>query len=150
MIFPGYVAIGKTYVSNKDNNFIDLDSYYFKNDNNNCPWYESYCELAIKLSESGYNVFTSCHDEVMKYFSSKYDKVIAIYPLLELKQYWLERALKRYKQTRTKKDKKAYERINKYFDEDIKNSTSHGVKVIFLDKNDDLESICLKAINTIK
>lgn len=149
MIFPGYVAIGKTFVASKDNNFIDLDSYYFKNCNQNYPWYKTYCDLAIKLSEAGYNVFTACHDEVLKHLSLNYDKVVAIYPSIELKEYWMERTLRRYNKTGKDKDKKAYERVCNYFDNDVANSHTHGIKVIFLDKNSDLESICLKLANNI-
>lgn len=146
VVFPGYVAIGKSSVASKDNNFIDLDSFYYKNDNNNYPWYKSYCDLAIKLSESGYNVFTSCHDEVLEYLGLHYNKVVALYPSLKSKEYWKKKCLKRYNQSGKSKDKKAYERVCNYFDEDIKNAKSHGVKVIFLDENSDLEEVCLNVI----
>lgn len=147
MIFPGYIAVGKTFTSGKDNGFIDLDSYYFKSGNKVRLWYEEYCELAIKLSESGYNVFTSCHDEVLKYLSLNYDKILVIYPSLELKSSWIKRTLKRYKETGREKDRRAYERVRRYFDQDVKGAKKYGLKVLFLDENSDLESLCLEKIN---
>lgn len=64
MIIVGYPCIGKsTYAVSHKYKAIDLESSNFIKDGS---WVESYCNVAIGLSEQGYDVFVSSHDDVRK------------------------------------------------------------------------------------
>ena len=118
MIIVGYPCIGKsTYAVSHKYKAIDLESSNFIKDGS---WVESYCNVAIGLSEQGYDVFVSSHDDVRKQLlKSDYEYVFAIYPALDIKEEWLERLHERYLKTELEKDYRAWQRALNHYDEDI-------------------------------
>jgi hypothetical protein len=128
MIICGFPGIGKsTLALNTNNKFIDLESSCFYMNNGNRPeeWYVCYAKVATDLSRQGYCVFTSTHEHVREYInkcSNSTDelenKLLYIYPCLELEGKWIKRLEDRYNKTKLEKDKRALDAITggKYFD----------------------------------
>lgn len=126
MIILGYPCIGKTTLAQRDAKFIDLESSNFSiNGTKPEGWHEIYCKVAIDLYKQGKIVFISQHKEVQDYMSKWLENnpdelVIMVFPAPWLKQEWCNRAKKRYDESQDEKDLRAYERIEKCFDLDIK------------------------------
>ena len=106
MILIGYTAIGKSTLSSKRIDVIDLDSSVFCYNDKLRPnnWYEIYCNLAIYLSKQKYKVFISSHFAVRGYMKYKHEvdsslEVYAIVPSLELKDEWVKKLKDRYDET---------------------------------------------------
>lgn len=118
MIIVGYPCIGKsTYAVSHKYKAIDLESSNFIKDGS---WVESYCNVAIGLSEQGYDVFVSSHDDVRKQLlKSGYKDIFAIYPSLEIKNKWLEKLSCRFWITDLDKDYRAWQRALHHYDEDV-------------------------------
>ena len=118
MIIVGYPCIGKsTYANSHAYSVIDLESSNFVKDGS---WVESYCNVAIDLSEHGYDVFVSSHDVVRKQLlKSGYKFIFAIYPSFEIKDEWIERLHSRYLNTKLEKDYRAWQRAVSHYDEDV-------------------------------
>ena len=118
MIIVGYPCIGKsTYAAGHQFKAIDLESSNFIK---NGSWVESYCNVAIDLSEHGYNVFVSSHDVIRKQLlESGYAFIFAIYPSLAMKGEWIERLQNRYLDTELDKDYRAWQRALNHYDEDV-------------------------------
>lgn len=114
MIFIGYQGIGKSTLAGA-NNFIDLESgnFWITNKETGCAdradnWYIPYCQIAEHLSAQGYHVFVSSHEVVRKQLRNSKEKVVIIYPSLELKDKWIEKLKDRWERTQLVKDYKAY------------------------------------------
>lgn len=116
MVIIGYQGIGKTLISKENIWCIDLESSNFKYALNYVDppirdehWYIPYCQIAVSLSQQGYDVFVSSHKEVREHlWRMKYLSVLAIAPSVDLKDLWIERLEKRMKSTGLDKDKFAY------------------------------------------
>ncbi len=118
MIIVGYPCIGKsTYAASHRYKAIDLESSNFIKDGS---WVESYCNVAIHLSEHGYDVFVSSHDAVRKQLlKSDYKDIFAIYPSIEIKEKWIKKLNYRFLLTEVDKDYRAWKRALHHYDEDI-------------------------------
>ena len=120
MIICGYQGIGKSTLSNADNNCIDLESGNFwidgkRQDN----WYMIYCNIAIELSKQGYVVFLSSHKVVRDYLASlpKTEDIYVVCPSANLKAEWIKKLEERYIKTNLEKDYKAWKNAEEcYFD----------------------------------
>lgn len=121
MIVIGYQGIGKSTLAEKDNNYIDLESgNFWVNNKRSSNWYKVYCNIAENLSKRGFIVFTSSHKEVRDEFKSRGTKnVIVCYPGLELKNEWISKLEKRYKETNLIKDYKALMNAKEMYDKNI-------------------------------
>jgi ABC-type cobalamin/Fe3+-siderophores transport system ATPase subunit len=119
-IIVGYQGIGKSTISGYDG-FIDLESgNFWIEGKRHEEWYKPYCAIAYHLAKQGYNVFTSSHkvvrDELKQY--TDVEKYI-VFPDISLKERWIERLEKRYKETKLEKDYKALMNAKEMFDENI-------------------------------
>ena len=113
-IYICYQGVGKSSTVNECDFFIDLESSNFKDVN-----------IAFDLASQGYSVFVSSHDVVRRqisYMKEKYYpnvRVAIVYPTIDIKDEWIERLKKRYKENPTEKNKLAYLNAKDRFDENI-------------------------------
>ena len=136
MVIIGYQGIGKSTLCKDDYRFVDLESSIF--DKSDSGWYKSYISVAIYLSNCGYIVFVSSHISVQEELIKRYENgdisdLYEIYPSLELRDFWVNKLLKRYEDERTSKNYRAY--IN------AKNSYNDSISVLM--KNDIKNKICI-------
>lgn len=122
MIIMGYPGIGKTTLANGDYRFIDLDSSnplltgLIKKKH----WERQYVGTAIYLSKKGYHVFVSTHPEVIKEVIARDgNNALIVFPSKDIKEYWLEKLLDRYKSLPNRQTHNAWRRARDHFDEDI-------------------------------
>ena len=141
MVIIGFPCIGKSSVSIVERGYIDLESSFYKKDEG---WEIGYCEQAINLSNQGYFVFVSSHNEVREYLEKNQDKchIMEIFPDESLESEWIERALNRYNKTKEEKDKRAFEYIKNNFSfsvQQMKNDRFMNKCIITSDVKDDLD-----------
>ena len=130
MIIVGYQGIGKSTIAGKDN-CIDLESGNFWVDGKRSDdWYKPYCQIAIHLSEQGYNVFVSSHEVVRKELEKSEEGIVIIYPSLTLKDEWIDKLEKRYRKTLLDKDYKAWKNAEDRYEEDIKELSKFNIRVL--------------------
>ena len=119
MIVIGYQGIGKSSLSKIFS--IDLESGNFwvdgRRDEN---WYIPYCNIANDISSQGYIVCTSSHKPVRDYLKNSKERVVVVFPALELKEQWVERLKKRYEESGLEKDYKAMMNAVDRYDDNIK------------------------------
>lgn len=136
MIIVGYQGIGKSTLCKRHNNaympewmkyggyngFIDLESSSFWVDGKRADdWYKPYCQIALDLCMQRYIVFTSSHACVQNYLKEimidhprnvlkipMTDDLWIVYPDLSIKEKWVQKLEKRYRETRHEKDFKAW------------------------------------------
>ena len=115
MIICGYQGCGKTTYCKTHNNAIDLDSSMFIKKEG---WEVNYVETALKISETGQNVFISAHREVISYLIyHKYDFELII--PADDKELWAKRLEFRYMKNKTVPNLKAIHDFNINFEEDM-------------------------------
>lgn len=120
MIICGYPGLGKSALSKRNKKVVDLDSTLFYNrDERPGDWYEYYCNIAISLSNQGYDVFVSTHKIVRVTLQKRNIPVFAIIPSLGLYEEWTEKLRQRYFATKLDADKRAYIRCKNDFDYDL-------------------------------
>lgn len=147
MIIMGYPCIGKSSVALEDKEYIDLESSHFKVDGrDNTGWEKGYCDLALALSRQDYTVFTSTHLEVQKKFLDLQlgdeERILICYPILELKDQWIQRVEDRYTRSALYKDFLALKRTREHYEDDIKAlMNSPFPKVLIKDIRFDLRTI---------
>lgn len=142
-IILGYPCIGKTTLGGKYN-FIDLDiSNMITNPDGvgyqyikPSGWEEIYINIAISLKKQGYNVFLNARKDIIKYLFSIGETFSLVYPSLTLKKEWIERATKKYEETKLDRDKKELDRMKLYFDNDISILSEYRVAQIEIDSMD--------------
>lgn len=120
MIIIGYQGIGKSTLANAENKCIDLESGNFWIDGQRAEnWFIPYCQIANHLSEQGYTVFTSSHEVIRKELEKSKEKIVVIYPSINIKDEWLDKLKKRYFETHLEKDYKAYMNAQDRYTENI-------------------------------
>lgn len=131
LIICGYPGIGKSSIAGW-NNCIDLESSYFSF-RNGVPqkfseWVPQYCETALDLANQGFTVLISCHRNVWHYLNEKIKyhaiprcniPIVIFRPKPDMKEAWGIRLVKRYLQSGSDKDLRAFEGAMKYWDEDM-------------------------------
>ena len=119
MIVVGYQGIGKSTLAGK-HNCIDLESgNFWVNGERSSDWYRAYCQIAIHLSEQGYTVFTSSHQVVREQLENCTEKVVVIFPSINLKDEWLSKLEDRWNATKLDKDFKAFANARERYMENI-------------------------------
>ena len=129
MIVIGYQGIGKSTLVKECNSYIDFESSNFKiNGERQEGWEQIYCEAALDLSRQGHVVFTASHKCIRDYL--KYHRgsevVLIVAPSVDLKDQWLEKLRKRYKETGLLKDSLALLNAENCFDENIKEMQNYA------------------------
>lgn len=131
MIIVGYQGIGKSTLAG-NNNCIDLESgnFWVLNKETGCAdradnWYIPYCQIANHLSEQGYTVFVSSHEVVRKELEKSKEKVVVVFPSIELKDKWIEKLRNRYETTGLIKDFKALANAEERYEANI-TELKHG------------------------
>ena len=126
MIYVGYPCIGKSSISGIGKN-IDLESSNFFYDVNgngdyqrDSSWIEIYINIASDLSNQGFNIFISSHSAIIDELKKRDIPFKGIVPGINLEEKWIERARLRYEKYPTDKNKKALNRIESHFEEDVK------------------------------
>lgn len=121
MIISGYQGIGKSTLAGVDK-FIDLESgNMWVNGNRSADWYIIYCQIAEHLSSQGYNVFVSSHKLVRDYLAKhSTQKLVVVFPDMNLKDKWIDKLEQRYINTGKDKDYKAWKNAECCYCENIK------------------------------
>lgn len=112
MIIIGYPGIGKSSVAGIENGIIDLESHLFHKSSNTINgsddynWAKRYCDVACDLSNQGFTVCVSSHEEVRNYLEAHPQRYLGhaaiVYPCgaEEMKYSWIYRLEERYYLTR--------------------------------------------------
>ena len=120
MIVIGYQGIGKSSLAGRDRKFIDLESSNFLVDGRRADeWYKPYCQIAEHLSQQGYIVFTSCHEEVREQLNNSTEVVVLCYPSLKLKDMWIDKLENRYRDDPSDKNYRALKYAEANYDNNI-------------------------------
>lgn len=133
MIFCGYPCIGKSTVVKEFNKriggmpAIDLESSLFKDKEGNRPTDCAYIysKIAKDLDEQGYIVFCCSHTGVRACMDELNIEYVNVYPGLNLRDKWCDKAVIRLKETGLEKDRLAMNRILDWYEKDIKELASH-------------------------
>lgn len=156
MIIIGYQGIGKSTLANKSIKYIDLESSnYFIDGVREDGWYRSYCNIAVSLSNQGKMVFVSSHKEVREYLKKlsnegKGSYTVVVYPVAELREAWIDKLGKRYKETCLDKDKKALLNAIDRYEENIEELRTCGFDSLEISDMDyDLEKSLEAILETI-
>ena len=116
MIYVGYPCIGKSSIAGRED-FIDLDSSLFNDGTEG--WEERYVNVAIDLSNQGYNVFLSSHKQVRDTLKEKEISYTCVFPEMCLFDAWFDRCAERFKEHPTDKNLKALAHVARHYKEDI-------------------------------
>ena len=153
MIVIGYQGIGKSTLAGRNNRFIDLESGNFWVDGKRADdWYKPYCNIAEHLSQQGYIVFTSSHEVVRKQLENSDEVVAVVCPSVELKNEWILKLEKRYKESGLEKDYKALMNAKDRYEENIKelSESNHRYCKVAITKMDyDLEASLIHLKNEL-
>lgn len=143
MIIIGYQGIGKSTLANKDISYIDLESgNFWINGKRYEDWYIPYCNIAEHLSKQNKNVFISSHEVVREQLKNSKEKVVVVYPSIELKEQWINKLEERYNNTSLEKDYKALMNAKDRYEENIKELKNNGfIKVEIFDIDYDLKEL---------
>lgn len=145
MIIIGFPGIGKSTLANNNDNFVDLESSYFKTPSvRNDDWVVDYCKLAEILSRNGHVVFVSSHRAVRDYLAKMdtSETVTCIFPSERIKEQWVKKLEDRYMLTGLYKDYRAFIHARDHYEDYIRELYSDdGVpyKWVITDINYDLE-----------
>lgn len=125
MIIIGFPGIGKSSVTRaydgetNKTGYIDLESSNFVKDNN---WVKEYCDLAIDLELQGYKVFVSSHKKVREYLAERrgiFPDIVEVFPSKELCGVWCQRLSRRYQDSPTEKNIRAFDYVRQNFDDAV-------------------------------
>ena len=150
MIIVGYPGIGKSTLAGRDHRFIDLESSNFKIEGERSEdWCKVYCKVAEDLSRQGYIVFVSSHLAVREALRGSRETVVAVFPSDALKDIWLAKLENRYHETRSEKDRLAFDHAYHWYDEDITALSNCDIpyKICLRNMDYDLEASIIHLIN---
>lgn len=122
MIFVGYQGIGKSTLAKTEPYVIDLESGNFYVDGKRPDnWFKMYCNVAVHLSQQGYDVFVSSHQVVRDCLLEMQhnENLYIVRPTHEIKDAWLERLRSRYQESGLEKDYRALMNAEDRYDENI-------------------------------
>ena len=122
MIIIGYPGIGKTTLAYQKKGYIDFDSSNFRLGEKRCAyWNIYYCRIATDLSKQGHTVFVSAHEKVREYLEKSTEPVASICPELKLKDQWIDKLYRRYRDDTTLSVAyaKAFVRALHHYEEDV-------------------------------
>lgn len=150
MIIIGFPGIGKSSVSNPFTGYVDLESSNFPKTEG---WEKVYCDVALDLSQQGYDVFVSSHKQVRDYLAKfqDVDDIIEVFPEAHLHDMWIERLSKRYNSTREEKHQKALDYMSENYysavadmeNDDIKRKIKLTAYSNLYDLSEEINSYCV-------
>lgn len=151
MIIIGYQGIGKSSLAKGGNGFIDLESGNFwvshyrdgkMVDLRDPHWEEVYANMAVHLHQQGYNVFTSSHrivrnclkkhKELNENGNLQSNVLAVVYPVLSLRDQWVEKLRQRYETTQLTKDYKAWKNAEEMYLENIQDLSDEPLPIIHI------------------
>ena len=159
MIVMGYPCIGKTTLSQKSLEYIDLETTNFwltkvtsqgKETYRPADWHKIYCNIAIDLHKQGYIVLTSPNIDIRMYFIHCKEKgiltfediVCTCFPSLKMKDFWIQRAQHRYDRDPSNKNKRALDHILDFYEDDITGMAhSPFIHIKLFNNNYDLDRV---------
>ena len=115
-------------------------SNFVKNDN----WASEYCNVALDLSNQGYNVFVSSHESVREYLSKFQDNynIIEVFPNFTMYDEWIRRLENRYRLYPSDKNKRAYDYVSNSFFAAIANMMNDDIELkLILDYNSHINDL---------
>lgn len=116
MIVIGYPGIGKSTITKDNVGYIDYEASLFQKEDD---WAEMYVRGAVNLSKMGNVVFVSSHKEVQDLLINCSEKVVVVYPALQLHDFWIDKLRARYDKSHSQYDYKALMRCVSNYCEDI-------------------------------
>lgn len=144
MIVIGYHGIGKsTLAYHNKGNVIDLESSLYMIDGQREEgMFNQYCTIAENLSKNGLVVMVSSHEDVQHRLKQSDERIVACFPDKSLKDQWLRKLRFRYERSESDKDKRALNRAEEHFDDDIKALENAGFEnVVLKDMGYELDQI---------
>ena len=134
LIICGFAGIGKSTVVNKIPGWVDLESTPF-----NKNW-KVYVDIIEYMSNVGYNILVSCHQELRDELKNRSLKYTIVCPDLSIKDEYI----KRYKSRGNTSD--FVNLLEKNWDTFIKSCSNEDENTIFLYSGEYLEDIIKKLI----
>ena len=89
MIFCGYAGVGKSTAASKFIRVVDLESTPFQKD------WETYARVAKHMSDHGYIVLVSCHNELREELRRIGAQYMVVYPEKNQKEIYRQRYVER-------------------------------------------------------
>ena len=160
MIIVGYPGIGKTSLTAKNLEVIDLESSHFhgafdpmRDQRRGDEWFRTYVKVALDLHLQGHIVCVSSHADVIHELSKLKEKdIVVCYPSLDLKTEWIEKLHKRYIDSFEDENSKyfaAYIRARECYDGDIDRMKNCGLRRIEIQDMDyNLTDLVFEVENT--
>lgn len=156
IVVAGFGAIGKTMVGNKYDNFIDLESSYYKWDNSgfenlsseelkgivrpvNKEWPTNYHKAIVEARKKYDVVLTSMHEHVLNFLEQNKINYYLAFPTLDSAETIKQRC---YARGNNENFVSILIDTLYYFDKKI--NTYHPIKVLKINKNEYLEDILIK------
>lgn len=116
MIIIGYHLIGKSTVVKNNEGYVILNTPEYEGQDN---WVSRYIGAASLLSDIGVDVFVAPRKEIIQELVKREYGALLVYPTPELKDEWVERAVKKFLVTRDNRDALLAQHILANFEEDI-------------------------------
>lgn len=122
MIIAGYPGVGKTTCAKEYQECVDLESSWFHVATiPTMDWSPGYIKAAESLSQKGFIVFVSTHNEVVEKLRHTKEPVWICHPDESLRDDWCMKLLGRYSASRDPKDLRAAQHVVQNFEMDISN-----------------------------
>ena len=156
IVIAGFGAIGKTVVGNKYDNFIDLESSYYKWDNTgfgnlsseelkgivrpiNKNWPSNYHQAIVEARKKYDVVLTSMHDHVLKFLEQNSIEYYLAFPTLDSAEIIKQRCY-----ARGNNENFVNILIDTLYSFDKKLDNYHPIKILRLNKNEYLEDVLIR------
>lgn len=140
MIFCGYQGVGKSSICNRENGYIDFESSnFFVNEMRPNMWVDIYINQALSLNEQGYDVFLSTHKTLRNRLNELNIDFVVITPCIDLKEQWIERLTKRYRNNPSIKNMKALNNAEECYEENVNDLCSESKVIMITNPEYDLK-----------
>lgn len=140
MIFCGYQGVGKSSICNRENGYIDFESSnFFVNEMRPNMWVDIYINQALSLNNQGYDVFLSTHKELRNRLNELNIDFTVITPCIDLKEQWIERLTKSYRNNPSIKNMKALNNAEACYEENVNDLCSESKVIMITNPEYDLK-----------
>lgn len=143
MIIVGYHLVGVEELAKKDSNYRVLDTSKFTGSD----WVNDYVGTAGIFNDMGYDVILEPNKEVIQELVNREYGAVMIFPSLELKDAWVQKAVDQFHETNSLSDAGLAKHIHDHFEDEVEwlrialdhSQSSFGVMLDHLDY--DLEKL---------